>query len=147
MKLGEWIVRFGQQYREYMRELTDAGVQMASDTFNSVDPVYENVDVAVTAQTEDGIDYRIIASGHDAAFIEFGAGVNAGVRRPTVQADFDISPGSWSSSEGGQGEFAKYGSWHHGGHKYFGAPAMGGMQEACNTMQQQSPNIARRVFG
>ncbi len=101
---------------------------------------------------DDARGFRIVASGHDAAFLEFGTGVMTTVTRPTVQADFDISDGSWSrevlaSNEPG-GEYARFGDyWHWNGQHWTGTPPIGAMQEACNAMEQWSPTIAGRVFG
>lgn len=147
MTLGEWRERFVRQYRQYINELTQRGVDTAQSIFDSADPDYSDSGyVSVTREEIDAATRIIIrASGEAAPFIEFGAGVLTDVMRPTVRASYDIAPGSWS--EQGTGEFKKYGSWHHAGQKYFGLPPLAPMQEACNTMEQESSSIARSVFG
>ena len=147
MTFGDYRKQLASKWLFYLRALGDLGTETAQRQFDAIPPEYDNSDVSVEYEMDDWRGFTITASGEDAAFIEFGAGVNAGVRRNTVQADFPIYPGSWSESEQGTGEFAKYGSWHHNGEKFYGSPAMGGMQEACNAMQQQSPAIVRRIFG
>lgn len=146
MKLEDWREQFTRKYAQYLEELSEVGVETASTTYIMAESA-GNVDVRVSSEQTDANGFLIRASGEDVNFLEFGAGVLTEVQRPTVQADFDISPGSWSSSEDGTGEFERYGSWHHNKVKYFGLAPAGGMQEACNAMEQQSPNIARRVFG
>lgn len=144
MKLGEWIAQFNTKYRRYLDELCEAGEETATTAYADADQV-GNIDATVTSEpTENG--FKIVASGADVNFLEFGAGVLAGASRPTVQAGFDISPGSWSASESGTGEFARYGSWHYKKQKFFGLAPAAGMQEACNRMEQESPSIAKRVF-
>ena len=145
MKLSEWRRQFADKYRQYIDELSRLGVDTATRIYSESDPRYGNNDVTVDREFDGGVDFVIRASGKSAPFLEFGAGVTAGVRRPTVQADYEIAPGSWSEEH--NGEFSKYGYWHYNGEKLYGTPALGGLQEACNVMEQQSKDIARMVFG
>lgn len=147
MKLGEWIVRFGHKYDQYLDELGEMGESTASSLFGAAPGDDGNTDVTVRREydgTENMRSFRIVASGHDAAFLEFGTGVETVVTRPTVEADFDISPGSWSAER--DGPFSRNGYWYYKEQKYAGTPPIGAMQEACNTMEQWSSTIARRVF-
>lgn len=146
MTLDEWSEQFAQKYARYLDELRETGEETARTLYLNADSI-GNVEVRVTSEPNEENGFTIVASGSDVNFLEFGAGVLTDVIRPTVQASFDISPGSWSSSEDGTGEFAKHNSWHYKGVKFFGLAPAAGMQEACNAMQQQSSSIARRVFG
>lgn len=146
MRFKEWLSGFSDKYNQYLDQLMEAGRETASRTYIMADSI-GNVEVQVEGERTDNGSFVLRASGHDVNFLEFGAGVLTDVQRPTVQASFDISPGSWSASEDGTGEFAKYGSWHYNKVKYFGFVPAPGMQEACNTMEQQSADILRRVFG
>ena len=146
MKFDAWYARFQQQYQEYLDELMEVGTETARATFIMADSI-GNVDVSVSNEKNPGRGFTITASGEDVNFLEFGAGVLTEVQRPTVQASFDISPGSWSSSEDGTGEFERYGSWHWNHVRFFGLAPAAGMQEACNQMEQRSSEIAGRVFG
>jgi len=149
VKLGEWIVQFGHKYNQYLDELGEMGESTASMLFAEAPPEYGNTDVTVRREydgTDNASGFRIVASGHDAAFMEFGTGVMTTVTRPTVQAEFDISDGSWSREV--NGEYARFGDyWHWNGERWTGTPPVGAMQEACNAMEQWSSTIARRVFG
>lgn len=155
MKLGTWLVLFQHKFQQYLDELGEMGESTASTMFASAPGDDGNTDVTVTREY-DSMDnargFRIVASGHDAAFLEFGTGVMTTVTRPTVQADFDISDGSWSrevlaSNEPG-GEYARFGDyWHWNGQHWTGTPPIGAMQEACNAMEQWSSTIAGRIFG
>lgn len=148
MKFGEWVVQFGHKYQQYLDELGEMGEETASSIFGSAPGDDGNTDVTVHREydsTDDAWSFRIVASGHDATFMEFGTGVETVVTRPTVQSDFDIAPGSWSAEHDGQ--FSRTGFWYYKNQKYAGTPPVGAMQEACNTMEQWSSTIARRVFG
>jgi len=150
MRFAEWREKFPIKYQSYLEQLAQLGENVAQTTFNLADPEDGNDGVEVTTEMEDA-GFRIIASGHDAAFIEFGTGVETTVIRPTVQADFDISDGSWSrealaSGEQG-GEYAKFGDyWHWNGKHYTGTAPLMPMQYACQEMEHMSNDIARRVF-
>ncbi len=153
MKLAEWARGFVEKYRTYVDDLADVGVKTAQEAFDNVNPEYGNggVHVYAAVSIEDETSMEIIASGEDAAFIEFGTGVGV-TYNPTfaIQSEFPIEDGSWSRATGGM--YAQKGYWFYktpDGEKLMlrGTPAMGGMQEACIHMQQQAPDIARRVFG
>lgn len=148
MKLGEWIIQFGHKYNQYLDELGEMGESTARSLFASIPAEYGNTDVTVSREyngMENATSFRIVASGEDAAFMEFGTGVETIVTRPTIQADFEIAPGSWSTEV--DGPFSKQGYWYYNGQKLTGTPPAGAMQEACNAMEQWSSTIARRVFG
>ena len=146
MKLGEWRIQFSQKYKQYIEELAEMGQDTAQTIFDSAPPEYGNGGVVVTTEFNGTTDFVIRASGDDAAFIEFGTGVETAVTRDTVQADFPIAVGSWSSER--EGEFYKtgYRYWHYGGTAISGTPPMGAMQEACTEMQNLSTTIAGRIF-
>lgn len=146
MRFKEWLGRFSDKYERYMEELMEVGRETASTTYIMAESI-GNVEAKVEGERTGQGSFVLRASGADVNFLEFGAGVLTDVQRPTVQASFDISPGSWSASEDGTGEFVKYGSWHHNKVKYFGLVPAAGMQEACNAIEQQSAEIIRRVFG
>lgn len=151
MKFGEWATQFATKYNEYFERLTSLGEETAQEMFDAVDPAYGNGGVSVSWEPTGSGSCVIRASGEDAAFIEFGTGVGV-TYNPTfsIQSDFPIEDGSWSRERNGM--YAQRGYWFYttpDGEKLMlkGTPAMGGMQEACIKMQNQSPDIARRTFG
>jgi len=145
MRFGEWAFKFAEKYLEYIDQLADLGESIAQQTFNLVDPSTGNGGVEVTTeQTDNGQGFRIIATGDDAPFIEFGTGVETMTIRPTVQADYPIEQGSWSQEHDGM--FAEKGYWYYRGTRYTGTAALAPMQYACNEMEHMSTEIARRVF-
>lgn len=146
MKLSEWRNQFSIKYKQYIEDLCEMGEDTARTLFAEAPPEYGNTEVEVTHEFDGTVNFRIIASGEDAAFLEFGTGVSTVVTRDTVQADFPIEPGSWSKEN--NGEFARtgYKFWHYGGVAISGTPPMGAMQQACTEMQTWSPTIAGRIF-
>ena len=144
MKFSTWLSMFEGKYNQYLDELGEMGQSTAQMIFGTAPAEDGNTDVTVTREYDGAGDFRIVASGHDAAFLEFGSGVETLVTRPTVQADFEIAPGSWS--EANDGPFYKNGYWFYNGYKYLGTTPLGAMQEACTAMEQWSETIARRVF-
>jgi len=141
---GEWIVKFGNQYNQYIDELGEMGEDTAQMLFAEAPPEYGNTDVTVEREQNGTGNFIIRATGHDALFLEFGTGVETVVTRQTVQSDVPIEPGSWSKENDGM--FAKRGYWYYNKLRYAGTPPLGAMQEACSAMEQWSTTIAGRVF-
>ena len=145
MKFGDWAAKFSAKYSDYLAQLADLGENIAQYTFDLVDTSTGNGGVEVTTEQNDGgTGFRIIATGDDAPFIEFGTGVETMTIRPTVQADYPIEQGSWS--EANDGMFAEKGYWYYRGTRYTGTAALAPMQYACNEMEHMFTEIARRVF-
>lgn len=143
MKLSEWQKQFTAKWEEYLTKLCETGESTASTLFNSATGADGNGGVTVSSERNE-TGFRIIASGEDAAFIEFGTGVYVNVQRPTIQASFDISSGSWSAEH--KGPFSQKGHWYYDGTDYIGTTPLAPMQLACNEMEQRSSEIARSVF-
>lgn len=144
MKFSTWLSMFQGQYNQYLDELGEMGETTASTIFGTAPGDDGNTDVTVVREYDGAGNFRIVASGHDAAFMEFGTGVETTVTRGTVQSDFSIAPGSWS--EENDGPFFKNGYWYYNKTLFAGTPPLGAMQEACNAMEQWSATIAGRVF-
>lgn len=145
MKLSEWRSQFVGKYNQYINRLSQVGVDAAQGTFDLAPPEFGNGGVTVDREI-DGVDFRIIASGHDAAFLEFGTGVGV-LSYPVSEVsgpEFPIEDGSWSREV--NGPYSKNGYWYYNGQRLQGTPALGGMQEAKTRMQQESPTIAGSVF-
>ena len=143
MRFKEWLGDFSMKYLDYLEQLTDVGVEYAQTMFDLADPVEQSGIVTVSKEV-DGFDAVIRASGDAAPFIEFGTGIQTMVVRPTVQASYDISDGSYSRER--EGPYSKRGFWYYKGIKFTGTAPLMPMQSACDEMEQTSENIARRVF-
>lgn len=106
-----------------------------------------NTDVKVSAEPiEKG--YKIVASGKDVMFMEFGAGVTSGLGYDTsvITPPVSIEPGSWSEAH--NGPFAESGkkSWWYNKHEFQGLAPQMGMYYAAKEVQQRVEEVARKVF-
>ena len=92
--------------------------------------------------------YLIKASGESVCFMEFGAGMTAGLGYDTsiITPPVPIDPKSWSKTHG-TGEFDKYGSWHHKKVKYEAIVPQMGMYHAAKEITERVEEIAQEVFG
>ena len=145
MKFGEWLVGFQRKYNQYLDQLGAFGEATAADGYATATGMDGNSDVTVTREPVENGGFRIIASGEDVTFLEFGTGVYTEVKRPSVQANFDISAGSWSAEH--DGPFSRTGRWFYKRTEYIGTTPIAAMQDACTTMEQMSSTVARSVFG
>lgn len=137
---------FERQFRAkvaiFLRRLAERGSEVATQAFGR--------HVTVTATEVSANVWKITASGEAIGFLEFGAGTMTDGSDPFAsQVSYDVSPGSWSRSPEGSGEFEKYGRWEFppGSGKYmtYVAPRHG-MQRAYETIIAEVDSIAREVF-
>ena len=145
MKFGEWARDFRFNYRNYLEQLAEQGEWTAQVGFAENGYIGDNPDVEVTTEMrlQDG-GFTIRATGEAVSFIEFGTGVLAGAIRNGIQAPYEIRPGSWSEEHGRV--FSRFGFWYYKGTRLDSTAPANAMQNACSTMEQQSGDIARRVF-
>lgn len=86
--------------------------------------------------------YKLVMSGSDVYFIEFGTGSE-------VSSHYEVSvpvfSGSWSMEHSQQ--YARHGWWWYGGEIYTGTPAYMPMYYAGKKMREEIPRIVKEVFG
>ena len=86
--------------------------------------------------------YKIVMSGEDVYFVEFGTG-------DQVSAHYDTSVpvawGTWSAED--KQKLWNYGFWWYGGEKLTGTPAYMPMYYAGKKMREEIPRIVKEVFG
>ena len=129
---------------EVCRRLAELGAQEARMRFARAD--HGNGGVTVTVEKIDN-GYKIVASGHDVYFIEFGTGVNAGVGygdSGVPATSVPVYPGSWSEQHAQ--EFSRYGYWWWQGEKLQGTEAEMPMYYAGKAIRENEVRIAREVF-
>lgn len=104
-----------------------------------------NTDVYVDAvPIENG--YKIVMSGEDIYFIEFGTGIFAGdYPGDASNVSVGIMPGDWSDTHARK--FSDYGYWFYGGQILEGTPAYMPMYYAGRKMREEMPRIVKEVFG
>lgn len=97
-----------------------------------------------TEPTKNG--YKIVASGQDVMFIEFGAGDAAGSENSNYDRVPSVArPGSWSEKHAQM--YSRYGFWVFAGQIYHEVQPTPAFYYAYEYMVQNLPMIAREVFG
>ena len=140
----EWVK---EKSMELCKRLADIGLSVAQIYFI---PSNGNTDVTLSVEPLNN-GYMLRADGADVCFMEFGAGVTAGLGYDTSQVTppVDISPGSWSEAH--NGPFFKSGGYPHGSWYYQGqqmnsiVPQMG-MAHAVKEITQRIEQVAQEVF-
>ena len=139
----QWCI---EKANELCRRLAEVGANVAGIHFAG-GFIDGNDDVTITINPlNDG--YEVVASGQSVCFLEFGTGVAAGNGYDTsvLEPPVDISPGSWSSTQG-KGHFSKHGYWFSPeGHYYKMTVPRMGMYHAVQESKRQIEQIAKEVF-
>lgn len=131
--------------KEVCKRLAEIGASEASARFARGDHGNGGVSVSVEP-IENG--YKIVASGQDVYFIEFGTGVFAGIAYgdsgvPAVSVP--VYPGSYS--EQNKRRFSEYGFWYYKGERLEGTEAEMPMYYAGRAIRMNEKRIAQEVFG
>ena len=102
-----------------------------------------NIDAAIEDPTPIENGYKIVMSGADVYFIEFGTGNFAYPHGNEVSVP--VYPGSYSEQHAQQ--FSKYGFWWYGGEQFEGTPAYRPLLHAGVAIRQAMPRVVKEVFG
>lgn len=129
---------------EVCKRLAEIGAQEASIRAQ-FGRVYGNDDVTVsTEKMENG--YKVVMSGADIYFVEFGTGDRAGeYAGDASNVSVGIMPGDWSETHAQQ--YSRFGYWFYDNVRYEGTPAEMPMYYAGKKMREEMPRIVREVFG
>ena len=136
-----------EKVNELCRRLAEIGLQVAQVYFvpgawNGGDDVSLSVE-----QVRNG--FILKASGESVCFMEFGAGMTAGLGYDTsvITPPVPIEPKSWSKTHG-TGEFAnsKQGYWHYKKIRYSEIVPQMGMYHATKEITERVEEIAQEVF-
>lgn len=123
---------------EVCKRLAEIGAEEAR---NRVRGNYGNTDITITVEKIDN-GYKIVASGTDVYFIEFGTG-------DQVSAHYDTSVpvgwGTWSVAH--KQMLYRYGFWTYKGEELTGTEAEKPMFYAEQKIRQEEERVAREVFG
>lgn len=123
------------------KEAAELGATRARILYAGTPTDYINdVDVRVEPS---GNGYKIIASGHEVCFLEFGAGVTYGYGHPTAE-QYGMGPGTYNP---GSDNWKNPKGWtsNQGIRTLGNAPAKA-MYEADKEIQEKIYEIAKRVF-
>lgn len=129
---------------EVCKRLAEIGAREAELRAHFADG-YGNDDVRVDVVEIDN-GYKIVMSGADIYFVEFGAGIYAGeYAGDTSNVSVGIMPGDWSETHAKQ--YSEHGYWFYDNVFYRGTPAEMPMYYAGKMMREEMPRIVREVFG
>lgn len=129
---------------EVCKRLAEIGAQEAG-LWAQMARGYGNDDVHVsTEKLENG--YKVVMSGADIYFVEFGTGIYAGeYAGDASNVSVGIMPGDYSDTHAQQ--YSKHGYWFYDNVFYRGTPAEMPMYHAGKRMREEMPRIVREVFG
>ena len=139
-ELQDYNKQFIPRMEEVCRRLAELGVQEAQAHL-----VLANGNTKASIEPPVKIDngYKIVMSGEDVYFIEFGTGDSAATNSyytPLV----NVYPGSYSEQHAQK--YSKYGFWWYGGQKYTETPAYMPMYYAGKKIREELPRIVHEVF-
>ena len=125
---------------EVCRRLAQIGVEAARAHLVLADG---NTDAVIEEPVQIDNGYKIVMSGEDVYFVEFGTGNFA--YRHGNEVSVPVYPGSYSEQHAQQ--FSKYHFWWYGGQQYEGTPAYRPLLYAGQAIRQAMPRIVKEVFG
>lgn len=105
---------------------------------------YGNDDIQVSVMPMES-GYKVVMSGADIYFVEFGTGMFAGEYPRDVNVSVGIMPGDWSEEHAKQ--YSTKGYWFYDNVFYRGTPAEMPMYYAGRRMREEMPKIVKEVFG
>jgi hypothetical protein len=136
--LKEYEKNIKPKMDEVCKRLAEIGAQEANAHLTLANG---NNDATITVEKMDG-GYKLVMSGSDVYFIEFGTGSDT---EPHYQTSVPVFAGSWSMEHSQR--YAKSGWWWYNGEIYVGTPAYMPMYYAEKKMREEMPRIVREVFG
>lgn len=140
----KWV---NEKSMELCKRLADIGLSVAQIYFI---PSNGNTDVTLSVEPLNN-GYLLKADGEDVCFMEFGAGVTAGLGYDTskITPPVSIEPDSWSAAHNGMfhrmGGYPR-GYWFYKKQIYNAIVPQMGMYHAVNEMVQRIEQVATEVF-
>lgn len=124
---------------EVCRRLAEIGAQEAQAHLGSS---HGNDDATIMPIEKIGNGYKIVMSGKDVYFVEFGTGNQVD---PHFDTSVPIAWGSWSAED--KQKLWKYGFWWYGGERLEGTPAYKPMYYAEKAIRANIKRVVKEVFG
>lgn len=135
--------RFEAKIPVYLDRLAYEGAKAVEEAYRPHAPEQKSMPTIRIERVSDRVR-AIKAEGETVAFIEFGAGDFAA---DIYGTGVGVSPGSWSASELGKGEYINNGYWWYNKQKFFGINPAFGFDAARSAIRRESARIAKEVFG
>lgn len=103
---------------------------------------YGNTSATIQPPVKIGNGYKIVMSGEDVYFVEFGTGDQVS---PHFDTTVPVAWGSWSAED--KQKLWKYGFWWYGGERLTGTPAYMPMYYAEKAIRANIKSVVKEVFG
>jgi len=134
--------------QQFMSALLATMPNWVSTQFSLVEYKGEGA-INVTLEKDDAFHWRLVASGADVLFIEFGTGI---VYPPAPNAgEFGFGPRTWSDTHAGQIEAdlerGGAGGWWYRKEKVYGNPGANVMPRAADVIRERIQATFRAVYG
>lgn len=139
-ELEEYRKHIEPKLKEVCRRLAEIGVQAARAHLQFGGG---NTDASIEEPVAMKNGYKIVMSGEDVYFVEFGTGYFTFPHGEAVPVP--VYPGSYSEQHAQK--FSQYGFWWYGGEQYEGTPAYAPLLFASQAIRDAMPRIVREVFG
>lgn len=138
-RLKQYQQEIEPKLKEVCRRIAEAGAKEARAHL-----VLDNgnTDATVSGPIPTGNGYKVVMSGSDVYFVEFGTGDDVNAYTPNVTVL--VAPGSWSEEHAKK--YMTYGFWYYNGVKLEGTPAYMPMYYAGKRMREETPKIMKEVF-
>lgn len=137
-ELQEYKRKIKPKMLEVCKRLAEIGAQEANAHLTLANG---NDNATIDTVPMDG-GYKLVMSGSDVYFIEFGTGSDV---EPHYQVSVPVFSGSWSMEHAKK--YTQQGWWWYGGEPLTGTPAYMPMYYAGKKMREEIPRIVKEVFG
>ena len=124
---------------EICRKLAEIGAQAARAAMGGG---YGNTDATVLDPVKISNGYKIVMSGADVYFVEFGTGDQVDAHYPT---SVPVAWGTYSAEN--KQKLWRYGFWYYNKERLTGTPAQKPMYEAEKAIRANARRVAREVLG
>lgn len=128
-----------KKYDEICRRLAEIGAQEAQ---THLQLSHGNTDATVMPIQKIDNGYKIVMSGEDVYFVEFGTGNQV---IPHFDTDVPVAWGSWSAEH--EQKLWNVGFWWYGGEKLEGTPASMPMYYAEKAIRANISRVVKEVLG
>ena len=140
-ELEKYLKDIKPKMTEVCKRLAEIGVEEATSIIDTIHLQENNAIERIEAvPIENG--YKIVMSGEDVYFIEFGTGDGVS---PHYDTSVPVAWGTWSAEHSQM--LWKQGFWYYDHVRYEGTPAYMPMYYAEKKMREEMPRIVREVFG
>lgn len=138
-ELNKYQKEVEPKMQEVCRRIAEIGAQEARAHL-VLDNGNTDATISDPIPTENG--YKIVMSGSDVYFVEFGTGNDVNAYSPNVTVL--VAPGSWSETHAQR--YTTYGFWYYNKVRYEGTPAYMPMYYAGRKMREEAHRIVKEVF-